>query len=273
MFKKLLFLFSACLFLFACKKSNIVQPTTTNGVSIYTFDNSQSLVWRSYVSETNTWNTSQNGNVLGTFSKWSSYLSFKSGTNGNIYLVDNTGNLYWHNHTGYKIGDKTWATSEPVLVGNGFSQFQKLFSGGEGVIFALKGGELYWYNHTGYNDGKVTWHDGQGKKIGTGWDQYNDLIATDNGIIYALKGTSLYWYQYLSKTGTVEWKSTQPTLVASNFDFKNIISGGKGIIFAIDTQNRIWYFNHKGYLDGSSTWDNNGNGIKIAEGWIFSKAL
>ena len=95
------------------------------------------------------------------------------GVEGVIYRVDSRGDLYWYRHTGSTDGSFNWSNgASGVKVGNGWNDAASAFSGGDGVIYALKrDGNLYWYNHTGYASGAVTWSSPAGNQIGTGWGE------------------------------------------------------------------------------------------------------
>jgi hypothetical protein len=78
--------------------------------------------------------------------------------------------LYWYRHTGYADGSFTWTNTYGVKIGNGWNEAAIAFSGGSGVIYAVKRDDnLYWYNHTGFATGAATWAPGTGNQIGMGW--------------------------------------------------------------------------------------------------------
>ena len=63
----------------------------------------------------------------------------------------------------------------PVVVGNGWNGFARVFGGGQGVIYAVKpDGTLLWYRHTGYLTGQRTW---EGPKVvGSGWQNFSKVF-------------------------------------------------------------------------------------------------
>src|SRR6516164_6919377 len=61
--------------------------------------------------------------------------------------------------------------------------FSNVFSGGDGVIYAVKDGDLRWYKDLDGN-GNESW---AGPTTGSGgWDQFSKLFSGGNGVIYAV---------------------------------------------------------------------------------------
>jgi hypothetical protein len=62
------------------------------------------------------------------------------------------------------------ASGGGTKVGNGWNNARLVFSGGNGVIYAIQqNGDLLWCGHDGWGDGSVRWTSGDGSKIGGGW--------------------------------------------------------------------------------------------------------
>jgi hypothetical protein len=115
--------------------------------------------------------------------------------------------LLWYLHHGALSGTVNW--SGPVQVGSGWAQFTKVFSGGDGIIYAIQpDGVLRRYQHLGYLDGTPNWKEytnwlvagaqpSQYEEIGTGWNGFREVVAAGDGVIYAftLDGRIL-WYRY-----------------------------------------------------------------------------
>jgi hypothetical protein len=102
---------------------------------------------------------------------WNDVRLAFAGGNGIIYAVDRKGDLFWYHHLGDADGKFSWTNNaQPTKVGNGWNDVAAAFSGGDGLIYALKrDGNLYWYNHSGFRTGAATWAPGTGNRIGTGW--------------------------------------------------------------------------------------------------------
>jgi Tachylectin len=82
---------------------------------------------------------------------------------GVIYIVKKNGDLLWYKHLGYRDGSFTWEASSGKKVGNGWTDFYAVFSGGNGVIYLIDNdGNLYWYKHAGFATGSNVWYGGRG---------------------------------------------------------------------------------------------------------------
>jgi hypothetical protein len=83
------------------------------------------------------------------------------------------GDLLWYRHTGHDDGTAGW--DEPKKVGTGWGEFLQVFSGGNGVIYAVqRNGDLTWYRHIGRADGSFAWEGP--KKVGTGWGEFTHVL-------------------------------------------------------------------------------------------------
>jgi len=142
-----------------------------NGV-VYLIDQKGDLYWYrhlGYRSGTAEWANGGTGAKVGV--GWGGARLAFAGGNGVIYMIDRQGDLYWYRHTGHTDGTFRWANNATgIKVGNGWNEAAVAFSGGDGLIYALKRDDnLYWYDHTGFQTGAATWGAGTGNQIGTGW--------------------------------------------------------------------------------------------------------
>jgi hypothetical protein len=123
---------------------------------------------------------------------WDSKDKYFAGGNGVIYVVKGDGKLMWYRHKEYlnppAIPASTdtnavklkwqYSWAEPTKVGDGWGDFTKLFSPGEGHIYGvLKNGDLMYYRHLGWPNGKYVWDESVKAKIATGWDGYAYAFA------------------------------------------------------------------------------------------------
>lgn len=135
-----------------------------------------------------------------------------------------------------------------------FLQCAQIFSGGDGVIYAVKmhrnledpdsntlnvekNGDLLWYKHTVVGgSGSLTGP----KTCGVGWDKFLKVFSGGNGTIYAVdEAGDLYWYKHLDpQHGTPSWAGTgEGTRIGNDWaKMVHIFSGGSGNIYAIDTK-------------------------------------
>lgn len=82
-----------------------------------------------------------------------------------IYGVTPNDDLLLYRHDGRNDGSFRWAFSEGRKVGVGEGNFKQVFSGGDGVIYAITdNGDLMWYR----DDGSFRWAFSEGKKVGAG---------------------------------------------------------------------------------------------------------
>ena len=121
------------------------------------------------------------------------------------------GDLTWARHIGREDGSFRW--EGPKTVGTGWGGFEHVFSGGDGIIYAItpvvpatlptlvgtsvtgiafggrgeqpaSGGDLLWYRHVGSADGSFEWEGP--KKVGTGWGGFEHVFSGGDGIIYVV---------------------------------------------------------------------------------------
>lgn len=139
---------------------------------IYAIDKNGDLLWYRHQGREDgryAWANGGNGAKVGT--GWGGMRLVFAGGKGVIYAIDPKGDLYWYRHVGHTQGTFDWANGATgKKVGSGWNEVASAFSGGDGIIYALKrDGNLYWYNHTGFGTGAATWTTANGNRIGTGW--------------------------------------------------------------------------------------------------------
>ena len=133
-------------------------------------------------------------------------------------------------------------------------------------------GSLLWYEHLGANDGTIQW---KNKSTPLGYiGLCKNVFPGGQGIIYTVTNDGmLHWYRVL---GTADGT---PGLVGSpdpkghigeGWGYKQVFSGGNGIIYAVnDNMNLLWY-KHLGFADGTDRWlttpEEKGY---VGEGWNF----
>jgi hypothetical protein len=188
---------------------------------------------------------------------WSDFSTVFSGGDGVIYAVQEEsrdprtggriGGLLWYRHDGQSDGTSNW--QGPKIIGHGWSGFTKLFSGGDGVIYAIRdNGELLWYRHDGRASGSFRWAEGSGKVVGSGWNRFSTVFSGGDGVIYAVEeasrnprtgertGGHLLWYRHDHRSdGTSSWQG--PNIVRNGWsDFSTVFSGGAalGLVDSLD---------------------------------------
>lgn len=205
-----------------------------------------------------------------------------------IYAVTNAGTLLWFRHEGQRDGTFRWSSNEGKDVGHGWGGFSTVFSGGDGIIYAIEessrdprtgariGGNLLWYRHDGSADGSFRWAASGGKIVGRGWNGFTHVFSGGGGVIYALRGTGeLLWYRHEGRDdGTFRWTHSQGRVVGGGWRIKQalfganrIFSGGnEGVIYALMDNGDLMWFKHEGYSDGTDRWLSE-EGSKVGNGW------
>ena len=57
-------------------------------------------------------------------------------------------------------------------------------------------------------------------------------------------------------------------MVGTGWDFKHVFSGGDGVIYYVDHENRLIWNRHEGFADGSFRWAEPTN-RQVGTGWDF----
>lgn len=139
--------------------------------------------------------------------------------------------------------DGTGDVNSPFTIGmGGWQQFRQLFSGGEGIIYAVDPqGQLLFYRDR-FRDGTGDVNSpaviGQG-----GWQQMRFLFAGDSGVIYAVDSDGrLLFYRDHHRDGTGDVNS--PSVIGQGGwqQFRKVFYGGDGIIYAVDQQGRLLFY-------------------------------
>ena len=143
-----------------------------------------------------------------------------------------------------------WEGPKQVL--SGLRDYDKFFSGSDGILYAIdRGGDLFWNRNDGFREGASQW--AGWKKVGTGWGDFTKVFSMGEGIVYAVAADgSLMWYRHDAyKTGDFQW--TGPETVGTGWNqFKDILPAGGGVILAVKPDGSIVWYKHEDYLQGRS---------------------
>jgi stalled ribosome alternative rescue factor ArfA len=125
----------------------------------------------------------------------------------------------------------------PIDINAGWQHFKHVFSGGDGIIYAITTeGILKWYHHTGFENGAGTFE--EPKDVGTGWNDFSQVFsagaAVDGVLIYAVTENTLF----RQRIGEVN---------------ANLHRAGE-----------LLWWKHKGYKTGSYDWE---GAKKVGHGW------
>ena len=179
-----------------------------------------------------------------------------------VYAMDAAGDLFWFRHEGIREGSDRWRG--PIKVGVGWTMFDKIIAGENGVIYGrLPDGQLRWQRHLGHGDGSVVWTDPQ--MVDTGWNRYIDIFAGSGGVLYGIKPNGdLMWHRHLGhQTGAVQWIAPA-RLVGTSWHTLTVRSVGRGVIYAITQSGELLWYRHHGYENGEPDWALN---LTIDRGW------
>ncbi len=147
--------------------------------------------------------------------------------------------LFYRDTTQNGTGD----VDSPSVIGQGgWEGFKFLFSGGNGIIYAVNPeGQLLFYRDTAQNGtGDVN----SPKVIGQGgWADFKFLFSGGNGIIYAVnqQGQLLFYRDY-NQDGTGDVDTPKVIGLGGWSDFKFLFSGGNGIIYAVNQQGQLLFY-------------------------------
>jgi hypothetical protein len=146
---------------------------------IYAVTNEGDLLWYRDLSRDGTSNWAFDGMGKKVAHGWypSRIAHAFAGGDGVIYVVTNEGDLFWYKDLARDGSpSETWANGgAPRKIGTGW-HFPLVFSGGNGVIYAItRDGDLLWYRDQA-RDGTVNWaFDGAGQKVAHGWTTITDF--------------------------------------------------------------------------------------------------
>ena len=150
--------------------------------------------------------------------------------------------LFYRDYTRNGTGD----VDTPSVIGlGGWADFKFLFSGGNGIIYAVdQAGRLLFYrDNTQNGTGDVD----TPSVIGLGgWADFKFLFSGGNGIIYAVdQAGRLLFYRDYTQNGTGDVDTPSVIGLGGWADFKFLFSGGNGIIYAVDQAGRLLFYRDK----------------------------
>ena len=208
---------------------------------------------------------------------WTGFKTLLAGDDGVIYAIRQTGELLWYKdllRNGANGAGTGWAAGSGSQIGGGWAGFSQVFSGGGGIIYAIRDtGELLFYQDT-LRDGsngpgaERGWSSNSGKQIGTGWAEFTQVFSGGAGVIYAIRPTGeLLWYRDTLRNGanapdgSTGWAAGSGSQIGFGWKFTDVFSpgDGTGLIYAItDTADLLFYRDE--LRDGT-------NGADARRGW------
>jgi hypothetical protein len=114
-------------------------------------------------------------------------------------------------------------------------------------------------------DGSSGWTE---KMIGTGWGGLT-ILSGGTGVLYTIDSSGyMHWHQDKGYNGSIgpSWNAASGSIIGSGWNaFSTVISGGRGVIYAVDPSGGLHWFRYIG-TRGSSEWAA-GSGTVIGSGW------
>ena len=204
---------------------------------------------------------------------WSSYKTVVAAVGSPVfYAMAENGDLFWYRHDGFKNGTAVW--QGPKQVGNGWTVFDKIIAGEDGVIYGRKpDGTLRWYKHLGHNDGSKSWaQDHDVLTPADGFGRFKDIFAGSEGVLYGiLPNGDLIWNKHKGfADGTASWDLANSRVGNSWQNMKAVLSVGRGIIYAISPEGNLIWFNHLGYATGENRF---AESVVVGKGWTDFKQV
>jgi hypothetical protein len=168
------------------------------GPAMYGIQRDGTLIWLGYEGRhsglRDAWLNNAQPKQVGT--GWDGFTLVFSTGEFVIYGITPDGRLLWFRHHGARVGGGDagdW--SGPNEVGTGWGHFVKVFSPGEGVIYAIDGdGTLFRAVHKGYLDGTMEWEQGVAQQIAIGWNTFFDVAPGPDGVIYGFRRDGRVFY-------------------------------------------------------------------------------
>lgn len=181
------------------------------------------------------------------------------GSDGVIYIINNQGQLIWTRHDGRFNGSKVWGKQNTAtILARGWNQFERVFSGGDGIIYAIApDGKMHWYHHKGWLDGSKVWAQGSGRVVGRGWQGTSQVFSGDNGVIYSIMPSgSVRWHLHKGRfTGEEDWANNGfHSLIGLNWHTRHAFSSGDGVIYATTNTGNLNWYRHTEWFSGKEGW-------------------
>lgn len=196
-----------------------------------------------------------------------SVRSLVSGAQGQLYVIDDAGNLKWYGHDGQTNGSWTWSASSGNVIGSGWAGFQRITASPDGTIYAVDAsGNLRWYQDLCRN-GTSCWHASSGVVIGWGWGSLRSIVADESGTIYTIdNGGTLRWYRNLGPSSSWAWAAGTGNTVGVGWNFQHVFSGRSGILYAVDASGNLHWYRDLNRNGTFAWWPN--SGATIGTGWL-----
>lgn len=104
------------------------------------------------------------------------------------------------------------------------------------------------------------------------------VFSGGNGVIYAVnQKNQLLWYRHLGyQDGTDRWQTTPESkgYICVGWDMKHVLSGGNGVIYAVNQSDQLLWYRHLGAQDGTARWQTTPEAKgHVGVGWGFKQVF
>ena len=197
---------------------------------------------------------------------WGDIHRVFSGGDGILYAITWDGHLLFFRDEA-RDGSERWAfggtgqdlgrAKTPDGADAGWLSFWTVFSGGDGIIYAITfDGDLLYFKDVA-RDGRNVWAaGGAGQRIGTGWGDFLQVFPGGDGVIYAVlaRGAILY-YRDEARDGTSRWAfdGVGQEIGQGWGGFWTMFPGGDGIVYALTPTGTMFYYRDES-RDGRFGW-------------------
>lgn len=152
----------------------------------------------------------------------------------------------------------------------GWLGFWTVFSGGDGIIYAITfAGDLLYFRDLAQNGTQAWAADGVGQRIGTQWGDFLQVFSGGDGVIYAItaRGAILY-YRDEARDGTSRWAfgAVGQEIGQGWGGFWTAFPAGDGIVYALTPTGMLFYYRDE-TCNGRFGWSFEGVGQVIGHGW------
>lgn len=154
-----------------------------------------------------------------------------------VFAVAQNGDLLWYRYDGHGQPDPTggtgWHPNSSNVVGNGWSDFERIVGTGAGIFGVAGNGDLLWYRYAGQGEpdrsGASGWDPNSGNPIGRGWGDFTDLAggSDDSGgfgaeLFAVSPNGDLRWYRYdgdgtADRTGGTGWRRNSSNIIGNGW--------------------------------------------------------
>jgi Tachylectin len=193
-------------------------------------------------------------------------MNLVSGGSGRMFGVTPNGALNFYKYGGHGESDSSGASgfdpNSGNQIGNGFNNFTRLVSGGDGLFFGVHpNGDLLYFKYTGDGQsvpsGATGFAPNSGNHIGNGFNNFTSLVGGGDGVFFGVHSNGdLLYFKYTGDgqnvpSGATGFAPNSGNQIGNGFNnFTSLVGGGDGVFFGVHPNGDLLYFKYTG--DGQS---------------------